>query len=94
MTVWTNLHAKLLCRATEHLLGSGEKGTMAFVGCLPPHVVLALAKDTTFSPAGWVVRRVADTNDPALRTITAGEAVELRESCEGRRESAAGGGAE
>lgn len=78
--MWTSLHAKSLCRAIENLLGSGEKGTMAFVRCLPPHVVHSLAKDSAFSPAGWSVQRVADVSDPALRTITADEAVELRES--------------
>ncbi len=78
--MWTDLHAKLLCRAIERLLGAGEKGTMAFVRCLPPHVVDAMAKDSLFSPEGWNVHRVADVNDSALRTITADEAVELRES--------------
>jgi len=78
--VWTNLHAKSLCCAVERLLGVGEKGTMAFVRCLPRDVVEDLAKDRTFSPAGWSVHRVADANDPTLRTITADEAVELRES--------------
>src|SRR5580658_3848455 len=53
---------------------------MAFVRCLPSQVVQALAKDIVFSPEGWSVRRVSSTTDPALRTITADEAVELRES--------------
>lgn len=80
MIVWTNLHARSLSRAAERLLGSGERGAMAFARCLPPEVVDALAKDSIFAPVGWVVRRVADVTDPSSRTITADEAVELRES--------------
>lgn len=77
--MWTDLHASSLCRAVQRLLGPGEKGAMAFVRCLPPHVVRALAADAAFTPNGWVVRRVADENDASQRTITADEAVELRE---------------
>lgn len=78
--MWTRLHATSLSRSVEHMLGHGEKGTMAFVRCLPPDVVHALAADSNFSPEGWTVRRVADASDRQARTITADEAVELRES--------------
>jgi len=76
---WTDLHAKLLGDAFKKLLGQPEKGSVAFVRCLAPKVVEALAADPTFSPDGWMVRRVADQEDEAKRTITADQAVELRE---------------
>src|SRR5688572_33391757 len=78
--MWTDLHARSLCRAVQRLLGPGERGVVAFVRCLPPHVVDALARDASFAPDDWLVRRVADETDAGRRTITADEAVELRES--------------
>ena len=77
---WTTLHGPLLGRAFERLLGRSERGAMAFVRCLTPDVVAALAADATFSPDGWRVLRVADTEDPAGRTTDADTAVELRET--------------
>ena len=53
---------------------------MAFVRCLAPDVVAALAADATFAPEGWRVLRVADTEEPAGRTTDADTAVELRET--------------
>lgn len=52
---------------------------MAFVRCLTPDVVEALARDTCFAPQGWQVRRVANEDDAQQRTITADQAVESRE---------------
>jgi DNA polymerase III delta prime subunit len=77
---WSKLHATVLCRACEALLELGQQGTMAFVRCLPSAVVEALSGDESFAPEGWLVRRVADLHDDAARTITADEAVELREA--------------
>ncbi len=78
---WYELHALLLGRAFEKVLGAADKGAIAFVRCLTPQVVQALATDGRFSPgAGWGVSRVADANDSNTRTITADQAVELRES--------------
>lgn len=76
---WTELHATLLSRAFEKLLGRAEPGVMAFVRCLAPDVIEALAKTSTFAPSGWVVLRVADSNMAEARTITADRAVEIRE---------------
>ena len=76
---WTSLHAKILRTALEHLLGHGEEGAVAFIRCLPPEVILAAASDPDFAPKGWKVYRVADARDLARRTITADQAVELRE---------------
>ncbi len=78
--IWTELHAKLLSKAFENVLGEPDKGAIAFVRCLAPEVVEALAGDATFAPASWQVFRVADVTDLAKRTITADRAVELRET--------------
>ena len=77
---WTALHGTLLGRAFGRLLGRPERGAMAFVRCLTPDVVAALAADTTFAPEGWRVLRVADTEDRSGRTTDADTAVELRET--------------
>ena len=77
---WHELHAELLSKAFEKVLGATDKGAIAFVRCLTPQVVLALASDQKFVPHGWQVWRVAETNDGDTRTITADQAVEIRES--------------
>ena len=77
---WTALHGTLLGRAFERLLGRPERGAMAFVRCLTPDAVAALAADATFAPEGWQVLRVADTEDGPRRTTDADTAVELRET--------------
>ncbi len=76
---WYDLHAELLSKAFEKILGAPDKGTMAFVRCLTPQIVLALASDQKFVPHGWQVYRVAETDDGDTRTITADQAVEIRE---------------
>lgn len=78
--VWTELHARLVAKAFEKVLGKPDQGAMAFVRCLTPNVVKSLATDTTFAPSDWQVWRVADAEDVKARTITADRAVELRES--------------
>lgn len=76
---WTNLHATILSRAFENVLGKAEGGSIAFVRCLTPDVVKALANDASFAPRDWQVSRVADSDSPNARTITADRAVEMRE---------------
>lgn len=79
--IWIELHGRLMAEAFERVLGRPEQGAMAFVRCLPPEVVEALAGDCQdFAPKDWLVRRVADVDDAARRTITADRAVELREA--------------
>jgi DNA phosphorothioation-dependent restriction protein DptH len=78
--VWTELHARLFANAFEKVLGRADSGAMAFVRCLTPDVVEALAGDTTFAPSAWKVWRVADAKNSTARTITADHAVEMRES--------------
>ena len=53
---------------------------MAFVRCLTPDVVEALATDAAFAPRDWQVWRVADSDNESARTITADRAVEMRET--------------
>ena len=77
---WTTLHGALLARAFERVLGRAEEGAVAFVRCLTPAVVEALATDGEFAPADWHVLRVADRDDAGARTITADGAVERRET--------------
>jgi hypothetical protein len=77
---WNELHATLLSAALDQLLGYGEDGAVAFIRCLPPAVVEAAAGDAHFAPRAWRVYRVADSGDSGRRTITADQAVELREN--------------
>lgn len=77
---WTDLHAGLLGRAFEKILGRAEPGAMAFVRCLSPDVVEALAQSRAFNPPAWQIRRVAGFETSETRTITADRAVEMREA--------------
>jgi len=74
------VHAQLVAKAFDEVLGKPEPGSIAFVRCLTPDVVEALARDTTFNPAAWKIWRVADVVDTTARSITADYAVDLRES--------------
>jgi DNA phosphorothioation-dependent restriction protein DptH len=77
---WSELHSTLLGRAFQTLLRQPDTGAMAFVRCLTPDVVEAIARDNLFHLEGWRVLSVADSNDSEHRTITADQAVEIRES--------------
>ena len=77
---WSKLHSKILKDAIEKILGGPLIGSMAYVRCLSSDVLKKLAGDNNFVPEGWEVYRVADVSDQSLRTITADEAVELREA--------------
>ncbi len=77
---WTERHAPILGRAFEKVLGKPEIGSIAFVRCLTPDVVQALAKDASFAPQDWQVLHVADSDNTEARTITADRAVEMRET--------------
>jgi DNA phosphorothioation-dependent restriction protein DptH len=78
--IWTELHTNVLGKAFIKVLGKSTSGSMAFVRCLSPEVVEALAREEAFSPPGWQVRRVTDVADSSTRTITADQAVEIREN--------------
>ena len=77
---WTELHAEILGKAFANVLGTPESGSVAFVRCLTPNVVHALARDTSFGLQEWVVARVANRNNEGERTISADHAVERREA--------------
>jgi len=77
---WTELHALLMAQAFTRTLGHPARGAMGFVRCLTPEVVEALAADPVFTPGAWEVRRVAEAEDAQSRTISADQAVELREA--------------
>ncbi len=78
---WTRHHGAILARALETVLGKPEAGVMAFVRCLTPDVVDSLARDTRyFSIPDWRIWRISDCEDREVRTITADQAVEIRES--------------
>ena len=78
---WTRHHGAILAKALETVLGKPEAGVMAFVRCLTPDVVDSLARDKRcFNIADWRIWRVADGEDREARTITADQAVEIRES--------------
>ena len=76
---WTYAHGSLLAKGLLKVLGKPEAGTMAFVRCLTPEIVKLLAHDNNFVLPEWEVYRVADSNE-GPRTITADQAVALRES--------------
>nr|MBA3572661.1 hypothetical protein [Pyrinomonadaceae bacterium] len=76
----TELHSTFISRAFEKVLGQPDAGTMAFVRCLTPDIVEALSTDKRFVLDDWHVYRVADEQVDETRTITADQAVELRES--------------
>ena len=61
---WTRHHGAVLAKALEAVLGRPERGGMAFVRCLTPDVVDALARDVdAFRIPDWRVWRVADAED-------------------------------
>ncbi len=76
---WTDIHGPILGQAFEKILGAAEPGTVAFVRCLTPDIVINLAMDFSFAPEGWEIRRVANSDDDKTRTVTADRAVEIRE---------------
>ena len=76
----TELHARLLADALGKALGTAEPGSVAFVRCLTPNIVEALAANMSFAPRSWKVWRVADRGVASRRTISADQAVELREA--------------
>ena len=76
---WTDLHGALLGRAFANVLREPAAGAIAFARCLTPDVVEGLAADESFAPDAWRVLRVVATDGMAERTISADQAVELRE---------------
>ena len=77
---WTECHAALLSEAFAQVLGRPEGGAMVFARCLAPDVVTRLASASEFAPTGWAVHRVTDGDTGDRRSITADQAVEIREA--------------
>src|ERR1700749_1255765 len=73
-------HAKFLAEALTQLLGSAESGNIAFVRCLPPDCLAELVTHVDFRVLNWDILVVTAVANSATRTITADQAVELRES--------------
>lgn len=76
----TQLQASLLARAFADELGEPSAGAMAFVRCFAPSTVEELASHPDFTLGTWDVHRVADTAEERTRSISADQAVEIRES--------------
>lgn len=78
---WNSLHAELMAVAFAKVLeGSANRGTIAYVRCLTHDVVELLVGDPAFKLPNWLIRRVSDAADEGTRTISADQAVELREA--------------
>jgi DNA phosphorothioation-dependent restriction protein DptH len=69
-----------LAEAFAHVLGTPERGAMAFARCLSGEVLRALTASKTFNVPGWQVAAVVDQADPASRCIRADQSVEWREN--------------
>src|SRR5260221_4627706 len=72
-------HVRLLGNALAELLGQPERGTVAFLRCLPSAIVEALATSSDFQVPTFKLFGVMDRADMQRRVITADQAVELRE---------------
>jgi DNA phosphorothioation-dependent restriction protein DptH len=68
-----------LARLSPAFLASLTRGSVAFLRCLPPEAVEALAGSPEFLVAGFNVFGVIDHEDGDRRLITADRAVEFRE---------------
>lgn len=73
------VHAKLLSKAFDEVLGEPVSGSVAFVRCLTPDIVEAIVDARAFVLKEWTIWRVADASDIQRRVISADRAVELRE---------------
>ena len=76
----TDLHAQLLASSFEKILSRPDAGTVAFVRCLTPNIVHELVAKEKFNLPRWKIFCVGDAHGANERTITADEAVELREA--------------
>lgn len=79
----SEIQAACLGDALRKLLGTPQEGTMAFIRCIPPEAMSELFQDSEFQIDGWSVFLVSDVSDEQRRTITADQAVDLREEKRG-----------
>jgi DNA phosphorothioation-dependent restriction protein DptH len=78
MTVTDN-QAKYLARALTEIAGPGGLGDISFVRCIPNDLIATLVSHPVFRVPGWQVFAVTGESQNAAKTITADEAVEIRE---------------
>ena len=76
----THLHARILARAFEGLLGLPDSGSVAYARCLSPDLAHGLAANSAFDVAHWHHFCVAAEDNMKRRIITADRAVEMRET--------------
>src|SRR5512132_4039267 len=75
----TDHQAKCLARALMELAGAGGPGDISFVRCIPTDLIATLVSHPVFRVPGWQVFAVTGESKNAAKTITADEAVEIRE---------------
>jgi DNA phosphorothioation-dependent restriction protein DptH len=75
----TDNQAKCLARALMELAGPGGPGDISFVRCIPTDLIATLVSHPVFRVPGWQVFAVTGESKNAAKTITADEAVEIRE---------------
>lgn len=74
-----NIHASLLAKALNKLLGKAEEGSVAYIRCLDPAIVRELCVSPEFNLKEWNFYGVIDEADKESLLITADMAVEIRE---------------
>ena len=70
---------KALASALEKLLGQPAQGNMAFARCFRRDYAEQLIKSNAFEISGWRIVVVSDATDRDTGTISADQALELRE---------------
>jgi len=78
-----NIHASLLAKTLNKVLGKAEEGNVAYIRCIAPDVVRALCVSPEFNLKDWVYFGVIDEADKDNSLITADMAVEIREDKKG-----------
>lgn len=79
----SELHAICLGEALSKVLKVPTEGTMAYVRSIPAEAMAELFSDMQFQIPGWELYFVSDYIDQEHRTITADQAVDLREEKRG-----------
>src|ERR1039457_1406043 len=78
-----DIHAELLAKALDKILGKAQEGSIAFVRCLDPSVVRGICSSPAFDLKEWNFFGVVDEADENNALITADMAVEKREDKKG-----------
>jgi DNA helicase HerA-like ATPase len=78
-----DLHAACLRESLIKLLGTPTEGTMAYVRALPTEAMQWLCDEGKLEIPNWLIYFVGNESSPERRSITADEAVDLREDKQG-----------